>query len=102
MEKSIKTVTIGVVAVVGLIFGGLPAVIAEGTIALVYILMKNIQGANMKNLIISILTTYVIYTRFFEVKMPVIIPFLVLFIFVILLEIDALHKEARKEGTWIG
>ena len=42
MEKSIKTVTIGVVAVVGLIFGGLPAVIAEGTIALVYILMKNI------------------------------------------------------------
>ena len=42
MEKSIKTVTIGVVAVVGLIFCGLPAVIAEGTIALVYILMKNI------------------------------------------------------------
>lgn len=56
----------------------------------------------MKNLIISILSSYVIYTRFFEVKMPVIIPFLVLFIFVILLEIDALHKESRKEGTWIG
>lgn len=41
IEKSIKTVTIGAVFIVGLIYGGLPAVIAEGTIAFIYIILKN-------------------------------------------------------------
>lgn len=42
IEKCVRTITIGAVMIVGLIYGGLPAVIAEGSIAFVYILMKNI------------------------------------------------------------
>ena len=41
MEKSIKIVTIGVVAVVGLIFGGIYAAIVEALLALSYRAIKN-------------------------------------------------------------
>lgn len=42
IEKCVRVITVGAVMIVGLIYGGLPAVIAEGTIAFVYIIMKNI------------------------------------------------------------
>lgn len=40
MEKSIQTVTIGMVFMVGLIYGGLPAVVAESIIAFMYLILK--------------------------------------------------------------
>ena len=40
MESSIKTVTIGMVFMVGLIYGGLPAVVAESIIAFMYLILK--------------------------------------------------------------
>lgn len=39
--KAVKVVTIGAVFIAGLIYGGLPAVIIEGTVAFIYIILKN-------------------------------------------------------------
>ena len=40
--KAVKTVTVGAVFIVGLIYGGWVAIIVEGTIAIVYIIIKAI------------------------------------------------------------
>jgi len=41
MEKAVKTITIGAVAIVALIYGGVWAILAETIIALTYIFVKN-------------------------------------------------------------
>lgn len=40
IEKAVKTLTIGAVFIVGLIYGGWVAIVIEGIIALVYIICK--------------------------------------------------------------
>lgn len=42
LEKAVKTITVGAVFIVGLIYGGWPAILIEGLIALVYIITKAI------------------------------------------------------------
>lgn len=40
LEKAVKTITVGAVFIVGLIYGGWIAILVEGLIALVYIITK--------------------------------------------------------------
>ena len=42
IEKAVKTITVGAVFIVGLIYGGWIAIIVEAIVALVYIIMKAI------------------------------------------------------------
>lgn len=42
LEKAVKTITVGAVFIVGLIYGGWIAILVEGLIALVYIITKAI------------------------------------------------------------
>lgn len=42
--QAIKTITVGAVFIVALIYGGWIAILVEGIIALVYIICKTIEG----------------------------------------------------------
>lgn len=42
LEKAVKTITVGAVFIVGLIYGGWIAILVEGIVALVYIIIKAI------------------------------------------------------------
>lgn len=55
----------------------------------------------MKNLIISVLATFIFYTQFCEVKLPYVMPMLALMIWGLLTEVDCYiedYKRSVKRG----
>ena len=50
----------------------------------------------MKNLIIASLSTYIFYTQFCVVKIPALIPLMVLVFFMLFAEIDDIAGELRR------